>query len=207
MKRALKLAPIFALSMVAACGGTQNRGLESVHQPVVHRTDYVYDVPATGLAATDKDRLDGWFQTLHVGYGDKIAIDGADAGSRRDVQQIAARYGLLLDSTAPVTTGEIAPGQVRVVVSRAVAEVPGCPDWSRTSQPEFNANSMSNYGCATNSNLAAMVANPEDLVRGRTDGSVSDATMGGRAINALRKATPTGQGGAPLKTESTRNGN
>ncbi|HTI31485.1 MAG TPA: CpaD family pilus assembly lipoprotein [Sphingomonas sp.] len=205
--RAFKLTPIFALSMLAACGGTENRGLESVHQPVVHRTDYVYDVPSSGLSATDRDRLDGWFQTLRVGYGDKIAIDGADAGSRRDVQQIAARYGLLLDSTAPVTAGEIAPGQVRVVVSRAVAEVPGCPDWSRTSQPEFNAHSMSNYGCATNSNLAAMVANPEDLVRGRADSSVTDATTGGRAINALRKAQPTGQGGAPLKTESTRSGN
>ncbi len=205
--RALKLAPIFALSMVAACGGTQNRGLESVHQPVVHRTDYVYDVPSSGLSGADRDRLDGWFQTLRVGYGDRIAIDGADAGSRRDVQQIAARYGLLLDSTAPVTAGEIAPGQVRVVVSRAKAEVPGCPDWSRTSQPEFNSNSMSNYGCAMNSNLAAMVANPEDLVRGRTDNGVTDSITGGRAIKELRKTVPSGNGGAPLKTESTRSGN
>ena len=58
-----------------------------------------------------------------------------------------------------------------------------------------------------NSNLAAMVANPEDLVRGRTDGSVTDANTGGRAIKELRKATPTGAGGAPLKNESTRSGN
>lgn len=205
--RAFTFAPIFALAMLAACGGTENRGLESVHQPVVHRTDYVYDVPAVGLAASDRERLEGWFQTLRVGYGDRIAIDGADAGSRRDIQQLAARYGLLLDSTAPVTAGEIAPGQVRVVVSRAVAEVPGCPDWSRTSQPEFNAHAMSNYGCAINSNLAAMVANPEDLVRGRADRSVTDATTGGRAIKELRKAAPTGAGGAPLKNESTRSGN
>lgn len=205
--RAIKHLPIFALSMLAACGGTVNRGLESVHQPVVHRTDYVYDVPASGLSSSDRDRLDGWFQTLKVGYGDRIAIDGADAGSRHDIQAMAARYGLLLDSTAPVTSGEIEPGQVRVVVSRAVAEVPNCPDWSRTSQPEFNANSMSNYGCAMNSNLAAMVANPEDLVRGRTDGSVADAATGGRAISALRKSTPTGAGGAALKSESTRSGN
>ena len=205
--RAIKLLPLFALTALAACGGTENRGLESVHQPVVHRTDYVYDVPASGLSATDRDHLDGWFQTLRIGYGDKIAIDGADAGSRRDIQEIAARYGMLLDSAAPVTAGEIVPGQVRVVVSRSTAEVPNCPDWSRTSQPEFNAHSMSNYGCAINSNLAAMVANPEDLVRGRTEGSVNDATTGGRAINALRKAVPTGAGGAPLKTESTRSGN
>ncbi len=144
---------------------------------------------------------------MKVGYGDRIAIDGADAGSRRDVQAIAARYGLLLDATAPITAGEIAPGQFRVVVSRAVAEVPGCPDWSRGSQPEFNSHTGSNYGCAMNSNLAAMIANPEDLVRGRGDASVTDAVTGGRAIKELRKAMPTGNGGAVLKTESTRNGN
>lgn len=205
--RAIKFLPLFALTALAACGGTENRGLDSVHQPVVHRTDYVYDVPASGLSTSDRDRLDGWFQTLRVGYGDKIAIDGADAGSRRDIQALAARYGLLLDGTAPVTAGEIGPGQVRVVVSRAVAEVPNCPDWSRTSQPEMNAHTMSNFGCAVNSNLAAMVANPEDLVRGRANGGVTDATTGGRAIKELRKAAPTGQGGAVIKTESTRNSN
>jgi pilus assembly protein CpaD len=204
--RAVKLLPLLALTALAGCG-TDNRGLESVHQPVVHRTDYVYDVPASGLSATDRERLDGWFQTLRVGYGDKIAIDGADTGSRRDIQVLAARYGLLLADTAPVTAGEIGPGQVRVVVSRAVADVPGCPDWSRKSQPNLNSHTMSNYGCAMNSNLAAMVANPEDLVRGRSDGGVADASTGGRAIKELRKATPTGAGGGPLKNESTRNGN
>lgn len=205
--RATYLLPLVALTTLSACGGTTNRGLESVHQPVVSRTDYVYDVSASGLSAGDRDRLDGWFQTLRVGYGDRIAIDGADAGTRRDVQLIAGRYGLLLDSTAPVTAGEIAPGQVRVVVSRTKAEVPGCPDWSRKSQPEFNSHSMSNFGCATNSMLAAMIADPEDLVRGRDGGTANDAAMGGRAIKELRKAVPTGQGGTTLKNESTRGSN
>ena len=57
-------------------------------------------------------------------------------------------------------------GPVRVVVSRTRATVPNCPNWSVPSQPNYNNRSMSNFGCAVNSNLAAMVANPEDLVHG-----------------------------------------
>ena len=42
----LKLSSAIGLAlMLAACaGGTENRGLESVHQPVVQRTDYVIDL-------------------------------------------------------------------------------------------------------------------------------------------------------------------
>ena len=35
--------------------------------------------------------------------------------------------------------------------------------------PTSTTSSMSNYGCAVNSNLAAMIANPEDLVHGREE--------------------------------------
>lgn len=203
--RKATLVTLAAATLLAGCGGTKNRGLESVHQPVVKRTDYVYDVGATGLSEAEKTRLDGWFQTLKVGYGDRIAVDGYDAGTRRDVQSIAGRYGLMVDQTAPVTAGEIQSGSVRVVVSRSVAEVPNCPDWSRTSQPEFNQHSMSNFGCAVNSTFAAMVANPEDLIQGRETLAATDAATANKAIGAYRRAVPSGAGGQ-LKTESTRKG-
>ncbi len=40
------------------------------------------------------------------------------------------------------------------------------------SQPNYNNRSMSNFGCGVNSNLAAMVANPEDLIHGRESGGI-----------------------------------
>ena len=192
----------FALA-VSACG-TQNRGVESVHQPVVSRTDYIFDVAANGgLSGTEAQRLSGWFNSLKLGYGDRVAVDATggytDAQTREMIGALAARYGLLLDENAPVTAGEILPGSVRVVVSRLKANVPGCPDWSRPSQPEFKSSSVSNYGCATNTNLAAMVANPADLVIGQTAGSATSADSSSKAIKAYREATPTGQGG--LKKE------
>ena len=83
-----------------------------------------------------------------------------------------SNYGMLVPNGAPVTA-PVAPGNVRVVVSRNVASVPNCPNWERPSQPNYNNRMMPNLGCAVNSNLAAMVANPEDLVHGRSMATAS----------------------------------
>ena len=180
------------------------RGLFAVNQPVVSRADYVFDAAVTGgnLASTEAARLDGWFRGLELGYGDVIGLDGPDASlARADVARVAGRYGLLVSDGAPVTEGAISPGAVRVVVSRTRASVPGCPNWSRPSQPEYSNETMSNYGCAVNTNLAAMIANPGDLVSGR-DAVAMDATVGNKAIEIYRTRRPSGEGG--LKETSSK---
>lgn len=192
---------------VSACG-TENRGLSSVHQPVIQRTDYVYDVAASGgLEQSDVSRLAGWFEAMKLGYGDRVSIDTSSTGDTRaardTVSALAARYGLLLDETAPITAGEIAPGNVRVVVSRIKATVPGCPDWSRPAQPDMTGHASSNFGCATNANLAAMVANPEDLVSGRTGSPVSSTLASSKAVKTYRDAPTTGASG--LLKEGSKN--
>ncbi len=204
---AASLAPALALG---ACGpGTENRGLESVYQPVVERTDYVFDVNAgpSGLAPGEGARLGGWLESLRLGYGDKVAVDDPANGGfaiRNDVSREVARFGLLLSREAPVTAAPVAPGTVRIVVSRMRASVPGCPDFSRYSGTEFESNTSSNYGCATNTNLAAMVANPADLIRGEPGAERYDAAQGTKAIETYRKAAPTGAGGTVVKAESAR---
>ena len=60
---------------------------------------------------------------------------------------------------------------------------------------------MSNYGCAVNSNLAQMVANPDDLVRGQ-EARGSDSRAVTKAIKSYRDKSPTGNG--ELKSESTK---
>ncbi|MGN6620411.1 MAG: pilus assembly protein CpaD, partial [Sphingomonas sp.] len=42
------LAMLAPTLLLAGCGGTVNRGLESVHQPVVSRSDYAFDVNTGG---------------------------------------------------------------------------------------------------------------------------------------------------------------
>lgn len=202
-KRRILIAALGSTLLLGGCGGTKNRGLESVHQPVVARTDYVFDVATSGnaLAAGEAQRLAGWMQSLKLGYGDHVAIDDPNAngyggGIRDDVQAQAARYGLLVSDEAPVTSAPVTPGTVRVVVSRVRATVPGCPDFSRTRQPEFESNTSSNQGCSINSNLAAMIANPTDLVVGQAGGETTDAYTASKAINSYRKAAP-GAAAAP----------
>jgi pilus assembly protein CpaD len=174
-----------------------DRGVASVNVPVVTSADYVFDAAAPGgvLAPGESDRLKGWFQGLGLGYGDSVYVDGYAPSARGQVAQIAGQYGMLVSDGAPVTAGSVQPGAVRVVVSRRRAEVPGCPNWSVPAQPNFLNRSMSNYGCAVNSNLAMQVANPEDLIHGREGMGVSDTATGAKAIQYYRTAPPTGTKG------------
>ena len=41
-----------------------------------------------------------------------------------------------------------------------------CPDWSQTSEDNYDNSVHSNYGCAVNNNLAVQVANPRDWAEG-----------------------------------------
>ncbi|NUR11291.1 MAG: hypothetical protein HOQ20_05515 [Bradyrhizobium sp.] len=171
-------------------------GLPAVNVPVVTSADYVFDAAATGgaLAPGESDRLNGWFQGLGLGYGDTVYVDGYAPAARSQVAAIAGRYGMLVTPGAPVTAGAVQPGAVRVVVARRRASVPGCPNWSKPSQPDWDNKTMSNYGCAVNSDLAAMVANPEDLLHGREGAATADAVTAARAVDMYRTKQPTGNG-------------
>ena len=206
--RLLLLASLAPALLIGGCMGTQNRGLESVHQPVVSRADYVLDLATAGYGLGDGEtqRLRGWLASMRFGYGDRVAIDdptGNGSGVRDDVASVVASYGLLLGDDAPITAAPVAPGTVRVVVSRMHAAVPGCPDWSRNASVDYDQNTSSNQGCAVNSNLAAMVASPGDLVRGQGN-SANDPTVSTRAIEAYRKAVPTGGGGTTVASAGAK---
>jgi pilus assembly protein CpaD len=199
---ASKSAILIAAAALTGCSHTPNdlpdRGLEAVNVPVVARTDYVFDAsaPDGSLSSGEAARLNAWFSGMDLGYGDSIYVDGPYAGAARsDVAQVAGYYGLMVAPSAPMTTGAVPPGMVRVIVSRTRASVPGCPNWSVPAQPNYNNRTMSNFGCAVNSNLAAMVANPGDLVHGREGSSVGDNYTATKAVGAYRKAEPTGTKG------------
>lgn len=194
------LAPALLLS---ACG-TYNGGVDSIHQPVVQRNDYVFDVRTSGygLAAGEPQRVAGWMQSLGLRYGDRVSVDDGGSGDATLRQQIAAeagRYGILLEPQAPVTTGAIAAGTARVIVTRMTASVPGCPDHSRGNGSDLFASTSSNFGCAINSNIAAMVADPGDLVRGQPGTTATDPATATKAIRVLQATPPTGAGGLRIE--------
>lgn len=206
-----KFAILALAAVVSGCQHTTadlpDRGVSATNIPVVIRSDLAFDAsaPDGSLSSTEQARLDAWFAGLGLGYGDTISVDG-DYGqsARADVARVAGKYGMLLSQGAPVTQGAVAPGMVRVVVSRNRAEVPGCPNWSRPAQPNFNNRNMPNYGCGVNSNIAAMVADPVDLVHGREGDTVVDANAASRAVSVYYSTPPTGKKG--LQDISTKKG-
>lgn len=195
---------------VSGCGNmASNRSLESVHQPVVSRTNYTLDLNAQSgsLSAPEQRRLAEWFQAMDLGYGDRVAVDdpaGRNVVIKSAVEAAVSRHGLLITDTAPITRGDIAPGTVRVVVTRTTAEVPACPDWKTKLETNYRNATSSNYGCAVNANFSAMVANKEDLVRGEAGSAVVPTQRSDTAIKQHREAIPTGAEG--LKAGATQQG-
>ena len=206
-----KFALLLLVSATGACTYPKvdlaDRGMQSVNQPVLAHETFVFDAsaPAGMLAPEEMGRLDGWFKSLDLRYGDSIYVDGAESeGVRAQVGQLAGRYGMMVLPAAPVTAGAIAPGSVRVVVSRTRAEVPNCPNWKVPSQPNYANRSMSNFGCAVNGNLAAMAANPEDLFHGQEVGAAADTITATKAVSLYRSTPPSGSKG--LQDVSTKQG-
>jgi pilus assembly protein CpaD len=173
MRAKIILTATLAFTLAGCVGAGANTSVYSTNQPVVQRTNYALDVnvDSGGVSSFEKGRIAEWFDAIKLDFGDRVAIDygnGFQDGSvKAAVGDIASRYGLLMADSAPVTSGNVAAGSVRIVVTRSSASVPSCPNTSKETEANFNSSTSPNYGCATNSNLAAMVADPEDLVRGR----------------------------------------
>lgn len=207
------MLPRFIIPMLAApalllagCGG-ENIGLESVHQPIVTRQDYLLDLQTDDgrLAAGESQRLAEWLAAMNLRFGDRLAVDDGRDGTtgRKEIAALAGEYGLMLADRAPPTTSPIAPGTVRVALTRMTATVPGCPAANAGRTGGLTAATSPNFGCATNANLAAMVADPADLVRGAPSAPLNDPLTATKAIHALRAAPPSGGGGTIVKSDST----
>lgn len=190
-----------ALSIgLAGCAGMPtNTSLYSEKQPVVERTNFTLDVDTTtaGLSISEQQRLNGWFEAMDLRYGDRVTIEDPanNAAVATAVNDLAGRYGLIVSETAPTTAGFLQPGQARVVITRSTASVPDCPDWESKADSNYLNASSPGYGCATNSNLAAMIANPEDLLEGQKGDSETLVQTSNKAITSYREAEPTGAGG------------
>ncbi len=197
--RIIALAAV-ALPLAGCVTDTGPRGVESVKQPVVSYSDYALDLQAGpgGLPGDEAQRLAAWLGSIGLGYGDQVSLAGDAAvyapALRDDIATIVARHGLLIGEEAYGGAGVPPAGSVRLVVRRATAHVPGCPDWSDTQETNPSLAGGANFGCGVNGMLAAMVADPEDLLRGRSSDSALRTATSNKAIATWRDKPATGAG-------------
>jgi pilus assembly protein CpaD len=122
------------------------------------------------LSPGEARRLDSLVLAGNIRRGDRVVI--AAAGPPRLAERRAAaistellRYGIV----ASTRILDIVPANRAIVaVGRYTVTLPACPNWSQSLSYEFTNAFSSNYGCADATNLGLMVADPADLVSGRT---------------------------------------
>ena len=180
------LAPTRTSESPAAVDVTVARRVLSVHfQPGAL-------TPAPGQI----EAFNGLLAAGDVSRGDRIVIERGPAvlaDARTRVLAVAlTREGL---RPSVVEAGDVAESELRLVVEHATARVPGCPDWSKPPGNDFANTLHGDFGCATAGDLAAMVADPRDLVEGRPLAPV----VGDAAIFAIHRYRT----GAPESSEAT----
>jgi pilus assembly protein CpaD len=74
-------------------------------------------------------------------------------------------YSIVAD-TSPRAT--VPANHAILAIGRYTVTLPPCPNWSSPPQAEYTNAYRSNWGCADAVNLGLMVAQPSDLVSGRT---------------------------------------
>ncbi len=114
----------------------------------------------------------------------RIAAPAESPPARIDaVAAVLRRAGVDIASVSRSGVPPVARDHVAVMAGRYRAEVPGCPDWSQPGGGDPANQPHSNFGCATQANLAQMVADPGDLREPDTAGPASGARL---ALGARR---------------------
>jgi pilus assembly protein CpaD len=130
--------------------------------------------------------------TIQVPSGSANEVAAAATGHALHYALVRAGVPRGHISVAPYEVGdhaELAP--LRLSYLRVKAVVPSCGIWPETEQNPINNSQYHNFGCATNQNLAAMVANPADLLRPRP----MTPADGGRRANVMQIYVDTGNVG------------
>jgi pilus assembly protein CpaD len=119
------------------------------------------------------------------------ANEVAAAATGRAVHYALVRAGVPRShiTVAPYQVGDYSrPAALRITFLKVKAVVPSCGIWPEKQANSFENIQYENFGCATQQNLAAMVADPADLLmpKGMTPAN------GGRAANVMNIYVDTG---------------
>jgi pilus assembly protein CpaD len=217
--RARSLAPLVLLAAVlGACSHTKEEVTASVptdyrqrHPIVVQEADRTIEVfvgtNRGGLTAPQRTDVTAFAQTwLHEGTG-PIAIDlpvstpngRAATQSLQDIQAIFSSVGV---PARGVTVRRYTPADprhfatIKLNYPKVIADAGPCGLWPEDLGPSFRNpiyqenRPYSNLGCASQRNMAAMVANPHDLVQPRPE-SPSYTTRRSTVLGKYSKGEPT----------------
>jgi pilus assembly protein CpaD len=179
-------ANVLALTLLSACatknnGLRDNAGVEPIHKANVAFEERSHPISfADGkLSKNESASLQAFIAASGLTYADRLTLRISEPNMAADYRMAAnmvlGRFGLSVGNVE--ASAGMKPGAAMLTVSRATVTLPQCGVHDGPATFNVNNENASNYGCATRSNLAAMAANPTDLISGNTlDGQSADVT-------------------------------
>lgn len=160
-------------------------------QWVTHEHSISFNSPTNLLTNQEMRSLDRFLSEIDLRPSDRLFVD---VGPQSGEVVSDTRIGVINDQlrhyvpgvrAQPITGEKGGRTNVRLIVGRYVVQPPNCPDFSRPSSSNPGNHPDSNFGCSTTRNLGLMLADPGDLLRGRTLGP-GDGESLSRGIRAYR---------------------
>lgn len=143
---------------------------------VTHEHSVSFNSSANLLTNQETRSLDRFLSEIDLRPSDRLFVDvGPNSGDVASDARIGAintqLHHHIPGAQAVAITGERGSrNDIRLIVGRYVVLPPNCPNFSAPSNSNNNNYTDSNFGCATQRNLGLMLADPGDLLRGRTLG-------------------------------------
>ncbi len=151
-------------------------------------------LPYNGQAALDQNtggQLSRFAEDYLTHGSGSIGVSGPNNAASNLVVESLLEIGVVRTQImVGPNTGAAANNDIRVTYIRYVAEVPPCGDWSTNLAISASNTRPPNFGCATQHNIAAMVADPRDLVAPDTSGQ-ADAQRRLTILERYRAGEPT----------------
>lgn len=208
MKQLVTGGALIAVLLAGSCAAPMNNGSivadPTVNHPITVEPDtrtLRLSFAGDGLTADEAqsfDRFVGDYLSRGNGAISIAAPAGPGAGDairyfgERLINLGVPRSRIVVGSR-PVTGGD---SRVEVAYVAYVAHTGACGDWSKDLSETASNLPGPNFGCASQHNLAAMVANPHDLETPRTM-TAPDATRRVTVVGKYQKGESTGAAKAP----------
>ena len=207
---------VAAVALLAACSNTDPGLIDyaewkqmdppprlEVHDgPVGHAINFAPG--ETQLSQAETSAITAFLASENVGPGQNVTLEAPSAGAAETdrvsqrlvtVRGLLEQQGVTVTMAPPAAPGTLGSDQIHLIASRATVSNPDCPGYNQavSSYDRFSRPNM-NLGCSNEINLGLMVADPRDLVRGRTL-APADADRSALAVERYRtRADEKGSG-------------
>jgi pilus assembly protein CpaD len=200
----LRAAALASILVAGSCSVVNNGNTISedgaANHPIVVEPSYrdikvQYAGGTTGMAAGDAVKFDGFLTDYRAHGNGSLGIsvpDGPYAHAEITFfAERAAASGISRDKIL-VSTHDVAGGDYWVDVSYITytASADSCGDWSENLAFTAENQTPKNFGCSVQHNIAAMVADPRDLLGPREAGA-DDATRRQTYMDLYEKGQPS----------------